>query len=65
MNLDKNMIRQWAYLFESEESMRIRLQTARKELAHADEYDERIVNDDLDVAVRDMMNLFERYENET
>ena len=50
---------------ESEESMRLRLQTARKELAHADEYDERIVNDDLDVAVCDLLNLFERYENET
>ena len=50
---------------ESEESMRIRLQTARWELAHANEYDERIVNDDLDVAVHDLLNLFEKYENET
>lgn len=47
---------------ESEESLALRLTTARKELAIAHTYDVRIVNDDLDVAVQELSDTFDRYE---
>jgi guanylate kinase len=48
---------------ESEESLRIRLNTARRELELADTYDVRIVNDDLDVAVEELAHTLNIYES--
>ncbi len=49
---------------ESEESLRIRLNTARRELELADTYDVRIVNDDLDVAVEELAHTLNIYESQ-
>ncbi len=49
---------------ESEESLAIRLRTAKSELALASTYDVRIVNDDLDAAVSELASTLERYESE-
>lgn len=48
---------------ESEESLRIRLNTARTELALAPTYDVRIVNDDLDTAVEELAQTLSTYES--
>jgi len=42
---------------ESEEAMQRRLETAMEELRHADEFEHRIVNDDLDTAVREFIAI--------
>jgi guanylate kinase len=42
---------------ESEEAMQCRLATALEELQHAAEFEHRIVNDDLDTAVREMITI--------
>lgn len=42
---------------ETEESMNRRLQEAMNDLAQADKYDYRIVNDDVDAAVTEMKNI--------
>jgi guanylate kinase len=42
---------------ESEEAMQHRLQTALDELQHASEFEYRIINDDLDTAVREMIGI--------
>ena len=42
---------------ESEEAMQRRLETALEELQHADEYEHRIINDDLDVAVHEFIAI--------
>lgn len=47
---------------EDEESLALRLANASRELELADEYDVRIVNDDLDVAVEDFLAMLDRYE---
>ncbi|MDO4537186.1 MAG: guanylate kinase [Coriobacteriales bacterium] len=47
---------------ESEESLAIRLRTAKRELSMAYTYDVRIVNDDLDEAVKELAYTLERYE---
>ena len=49
---------------ETEESLALRLETAKRELSLADTYDVRIVNDDLDVAVTEFVTIVERYERE-
>lgn len=49
---------------ETEESLALRLETAKRELSLADTYDVRIVNDDLDVAVTEFVSIVERYERE-
>lgn len=49
---------------ESEESLAIRLNTAKSELALAHTYDVRIVNDDLNTAVDELERTLERYETE-
>ena len=49
---------------ESEQSVSIRLQTAKQELALASTYDVRIVNDDLNDAVEELASVLERYEKE-
>ena len=49
---------------ETEESLAIRLNTAKGELSLADTYDVRIVNDDLDEAVNEFVAIIERYERE-
>lgn len=49
---------------ESEESLALRLNTAKGELALAHTYDVRIVNDDLDEAVDELARTFERFEME-
>lgn len=48
---------------ESEESLAIRLNTARGELELADTYDVRIVNDDLDAAVDELARTLDRFEH--
>ncbi len=48
---------------ESEESIRRRLQTARQELQFADRYRYRVVNDDLDRAVDEIVHILEREKN--
>ena len=45
---------------ESKEAMQCRLETAIKELQHADEFEHRIINDDLDVAVRNFIAILQR-----
>ena len=45
---------------ESEEAMQRRLATAMEELRHADEFEHRIVNDDLDTAVEEMIAILRR-----
>jgi len=40
---------------ETEEAMQRRLATAMEELLHADEFEHRIVNDDLDTAVQEFI----------
>jgi guanylate kinase len=45
---------------ESEEAIQRRLATARKELAQADRYRYRVVNDDLDRTVREICDILER-----
>jgi len=42
---------------ESEEAMQRRLATAMEELQHANEFEYRVVNDDLDTAVRDLITI--------
>ena len=42
---------------ETEEAMQRRLATAMEELLHADEFEHRIVNDDLDIAVREFITI--------
>jgi guanylate kinase len=42
---------------ESEETMRHRLTTAMEELQHAGEFEHRIINDDLDTAVREFLTI--------
>lgn len=49
---------------ESEESLAVRLNTAKRELAHAHTYDVRIVNDDLDQAVCDLERTMDTFETE-
>lgn len=49
---------------EDEESLAIRLRTAKSELLLAHTYDVRIVNDNLDEAVRELACTFEKYEME-
>lgn len=49
---------------ETEESLAIRLQTAKCELQLAHTYDVRIVNDDLDIAVDELYRTLERFESE-
>ncbi|MBR3385785.1 MAG: guanylate kinase, partial [Atopobiaceae bacterium] len=49
---------------EDEESLGLRLANARRELELADEYDVRIVNDDLDVAVGDFLAMLDHYETD-
>lgn len=48
---------------EDEHELRIRLDNARNELQYASSYDERIVNDDLERAVQDLLGVIERHEN--
>jgi len=45
---------------ETEESMQRRLATALEELRHADEFEYRIVNDDLDAAVRELIAILHK-----
>ena len=47
---------------EDEASFRLRLEDARHELDLAPTYDVRIVNDDLQTAVRELADTFESYE---
>ncbi len=47
---------------ESEESLALRLKTAKRELSLASTYDVRIVNDDLEKAVGDLASTLERFE---
>ena len=47
---------------ESEESLALRLQTAKRELSLADTYDVRLVNDDLDEATAELSQILEKYE---
>jgi guanylate kinase len=47
---------------ETEESLRTRLKTAKRELEVAPTYDVRLVNDDLDEAVAELAGILERYE---
>ena len=47
---------------ESDESMQSRLTTAMEELLRADEFEYRIVNDDLDTAVQELMMILRRTE---
>lgn len=47
---------------EDEDTLRLRLEDARRELALAPTYDVRIVNDDLDTAVRQLADTLARYE---
>ena len=49
---------------ESEESLAIRLNTAKEELKHASTYDVRIVNDNLDAAVEELELTLEKFESE-
>jgi guanylate kinase len=46
---------------ENEAAIQRRLAAARSELAHADEFDYRVVNDDLDSAVAQMTAIFRRH----
>jgi len=46
---------------ETEEIMQRRLTTAINELQHADQFEHRIVNDDLDTAVREMIGILRTY----
>ena len=48
---------------EDEASIETRLANARGEMAYADRYDVRIVNDDLERACVELQNVIERYEN--
>jgi guanylate kinase len=45
---------------ETEEAMQRRLETAIEELFHADEFEHRIVNDDLDTAVQEFIDILRR-----
>ena len=49
---------------ESEEAIRLRLSNARHEMELADRYDARIVNDNLEGAVAELLALIDRYEND-
>lgn len=49
---------------ESEESLAVRLETAKHELQQAHVYDVRIVNDDLNEAVDELERTLEKYETE-
>jgi guanylate kinase len=49
---------------ETEEQLIVRLRNARAEMALAGRYDERIVNDVLEDAVRETLALIRRYESE-
>ena len=46
---------------ETEAAMQCRLNTALEELRHAGEFDYRIVNDDLDVAVEELIEILRTY----
>ena len=48
---------------EDEESIERRLANARKEMEYADDYDARLVNDQLDRALEELVGLIDRYEN--
>lgn len=48
---------------ESEEAMRHRLATAMEELQHAGEFEHRIINDDLDTAVREFITILRNESN--
>lgn len=49
---------------EDEEQVRLRLANARAELAHADDYDVRIVNDDLERACAELEAVIHAYEKD-
>lgn len=49
---------------ESEEIIRRRLETARRELEHADQYQHRVVNDDLDRAVDEICEILSKERGE-
>lgn len=51
---------------ESEEKIRGRMETAKREMTYAGQFDYVIVNDNLDMAVRDLLAIFtaERCRNE-
>ena len=49
---------------ESEEAIRLRLANARHEMELAGRYDARIVNDNLEGAVSELLALIDRYEND-
>ena len=49
---------------EDEDQILLRLSNARKEMELAQRYDERIVNDDLETAVAQLVALIDRYEYE-
>lgn len=48
---------------EDEDSLALRLRTARKELDRANTYEVRIVNDDLNKATEELSQIIEKYEN--
>ena len=50
---------------ETEEAMQRRLETAMKEFTHADEFEHRIVNDDLDTAVREFIAILHQRQELT
>ena len=49
---------------EDEASLELRLSNARREMEFAPHYDARVVNDDAEVASRELGATFERYESE-
>jgi guanylate kinase len=49
---------------EDEASLELRLSNARREMEFAPHYDARVVNDDAEVASRELEATFERYESE-
>ena len=49
---------------EDEESLRLRLANAVHEMSLAGEYDEIVVNDDLEQATEDLLRIIDSYENE-
>ena len=50
---------------EDEDSLELRLANAAAELELADEYDVRIVNNDLDVATDEFLAMLDKYENDS
>jgi len=49
---------------EDEHSLELRLANARREMEKADDYDVRIVNDDLGVATAELLSVLEKYMND-